>query len=490
MVVAGVAVFIAIQMTIGLFVAKAVRGSSTRFIVVGRGLILPLAATALMAQAVDSNATLGNTDLSSQFGFWAGASLPIGLAICLFLTGLFFAKPLNSMGLLTLPDFYRRKYGRAVELVASPIMVLSFTILLAGNLVAGGYLFETFRGTSFTIGVLLIALAMLLYTLPGGLLSVVYTDLLQVSLAVIGSIAVLVFIAVNYGISIPKGMCPFDFGQLTSPASGAYINWATLIALGLGDIVALDFMERVFAARSPGTARRACFVGAIGTLVIGIPFSLVALSAGSIFKQLGVKPGGDAILYTLLQNTAPAILIIIVLSTIVAASLSTGTGAVLAMSCLCAQHPGRQEWRRGEPRRASAGDASPDGPDSALQHVHRPPHPADRHPANARLRRGARRTPRSVRIRDLLVEGKHAGCSRGDHYRLRDAIGAIHPRPDHLRRKEYSALHPEPHLLRLLRRRPDRVERARQPGLLCNCGARHPKLTRSRSPGNERERAG
>ncbi len=338
MVVAGVAVFIAIQMTIGLFVAKAVRGSSTRFIVAGRGLILPLAATALMAQAVDSNATLGNTDLSSQFGFWAGASLPIGLAICLFLTGLFFAKPLNSMGLLTLPDFYRRKYGRAVELVASPIMVLSFTILLAGNLVAGGYLFETFLGTSFTIGVLLIALAMLLYTLPGGLLSVVYTDLLQVSLAVIGSIAVLVFIAVNYGISIPKGMGPFDFGQLTSPASGAYINWATLIALGLGDIVALDFMERVFAARSPGTARRACFVGAIGTLVIGIPFSLVALSAGSIFKQLGVKPGGDAILYTLLQNTAPAILIIIVLSAIVAASLSTGTGAVLAMSSVCARN--------------------------------------------------------------------------------------------------------------------------------------------------------
>ena len=184
----------------------------------------------VMAQAVDSNATLGNTDLSAQFGFWAGASLPIGLALCLFLTGLFFAEPMNRIGLLTLPDFYRRKYGRAIEVLAAPTMVVSFCILLAGNLLAGGYLFKAFMGTSYLTGVLLIAAIMLLYTFPGGLLSVVYTDLLQASLAFIGSVALLVFVAVNYGVSIPTGMGPFDLGQMTDPAAGAYINWATLIA--------------------------------------------------------------------------------------------------------------------------------------------------------------------------------------------------------------------------------------------------------------------
>ncbi|HET7480102.1 MAG TPA: sodium:solute symporter family protein [Rubrobacteraceae bacterium] len=337
MIVFGVAFFIFLQVAIGLQFVRRVRGSSTNFIVAGRGLILPFAAAALMAQAVDSNATLGNTDLSAQFGFWAGASLPIGLALCLFLTGLFFAKPMNRMGLLTLPDFYRRKYGRTVEMLAAPIMVLSFCILLAGNLVAGGYLFQAFLGTSFLVGVLIIAAVMLLYTLPGGLLSVVYTDLLQATLAFLGAVALLVFVAMNYGISIPDGMGPFDFEQLTDPKVGAYINWATLIALGLGDIVALDFMERVFAAESPRTARRACYVGALGTLIIGIPFSIVALSAGSIFKELGVKPDGP-VLFALLQDTAPAVIVVIVLSGVVAASLSTGTGAILAMSSVCARN--------------------------------------------------------------------------------------------------------------------------------------------------------
>lgn len=338
MIILGVALFIALQVSIGLYFVRRVRGSSTNFIVAGRGLILPLAAAALMAQAVDSNATLGNTDLSAQFGFWGGASLPIGLALCLFVTGLFFAKPLNRMGLLTLPDFYRLKYGRAVEVLAAPIMVLSFCILLAGNLVAGGYLLQAFMGTSYLTGVLLIAGVMLLYTVPGGLLSVVYTDLLQATLAFVGSVALIIFVAVNYGISIPEGTGPFAFEQLTDPAAGAYINWATLIALGLGDIVALDFMERVFAAESPETARRACYVGGVGTLVIGIPFSIVALSAGSVFERLGIDPGGDPVLYALLQNTAPAVLIVIVLSAIVAASLSTGTGAILAMASVFARN--------------------------------------------------------------------------------------------------------------------------------------------------------
>jgi len=346
MIMLGVAAFITLQIAVGMSFVRRVRGRSVNFIVAGRGLILPLAATALMAQAVDSNATLGNTDLTAQFGFWAGASLPIGLAICLFLTGAFFAKPLNGMGLMTLPDFYARRYGRSVEILAAPIMVLSFTILLAGNLVAGGYLFETFLGTSYLEGVLLVALLMLLYTLPGGLLSVVYTDFLQATLALVGSIALIVFVAFDFGISIPHGMGPFDLAQLSKPADGAYVNWATLLSLGLGDIVALDFMERVFAAESPDTARRACFLGGIGTLAIGVPFSIVALSSGSIFERLGIHRGDAPVLYALLKGTAPIPLTIIVLSAIVAASLSTGTGAVLAMSSVCARNI--FQVRRGE----------------------------------------------------------------------------------------------------------------------------------------------
>ena len=332
-----ITIFLIVMLAIGICAGKMIRGSSTNFIVAGRGLVLPLAAATLMAQSVDSNATLGNTDLTTEFGFWAGASLPIGLALCLFLTGLFFAKPMNRMGLITLGDFYRVKYGRSVEVVASILMVLSFSFLLAGNLVAGGYLFQNFMGTSYATGVISIAAVVLVYTITGGLFAVAYTDAIQVVIAFIGSMALIIFISANYGLTIPEGTGPLAFAQLTDPASGAWINWATLLALGLGDIVAIDFMERVFAADSPATAQRACFIGCAGTIIIGVPFSLVALSASDLLEQAGVAVEGP-VLYALLQNIVPPVLSLIVILAILSASLSTGDGAILGTSSVISRN--------------------------------------------------------------------------------------------------------------------------------------------------------
>jgi SSS family solute:Na+ symporter len=238
------------------------------------------------------------------------------------------------MGLLSLPDFYRIRYGRGVELVASVLMIFSFCILLAGNLVAGGFLFERFLGTSYTVGVLLIVGVVLAYTAAGGMFSDAYTAFIQMVITVIGSAALLIWVAVSYGITIPEGMGPFDLGQLTDPAQGAPINWATLIALGIGDIVAIDFMQRIFSARSPETARRACFVGAAGTAVVGIPYALVALSSGAILAG----PADGPVLFALLEGYAPVILTILVLSAIVAASCSTANGVILGTACVAVRN--------------------------------------------------------------------------------------------------------------------------------------------------------
>lgn len=333
----GIILFLLGTLGIGVWASKQVKGDSVNFLVAGRGMVLPLAAATLMAQSVDSNATLGNTDLSAAFGFWAGASLPIGLALCLFLTGLFYAKPMNRMGLITLPDFYRVKYGRTTEVIASIIMVLSFAFLLAGNLVAGGYLFQTFLGTSYAAGVMGVALLVFVYTVSGGLFAVAYTDVIQVGIAFVGSLVLIGYIGATFGLTIPDGVGPFAFEQLTAPEAGAAINWATLLALGLGDIVAIDFMARVFAAESPETAQRACFIGCLGTLVIGVPFSLVALSSGQILEQLNLTPDGP-ILFSLLQNVIPPILSLIIIVAIMAASLSTGDGAILGTSSVMAHN--------------------------------------------------------------------------------------------------------------------------------------------------------
>jgi Na+/proline symporter len=336
MVLFGVGVSIAAVVLVGFLVSRRIAGDSANFLVGGRTLPLILVGGALMGSAVDTNATLGNTDLASDFGFWAGACLPLGLALCLFFTGLFFAKPMNRMGLTSFPDYYRLRFGRGVEVAVSVMLTIGFCILVAGNLVAGGFLFNYFLGIPYWLGAVVIAALAVAYTGTGGLLADAYTAIIQMTLTLVGAVGLLIWMVVTHGLAIEEGMGPLDLGQMTDPAQGAAVNWATLIALGIGDIVAIDFMQRVFGAKSPETARRACFGAAAGVVAICVPFGLVALSAKALLPDELDGP----ILLVLLDGYAPLALTILVLCGLVGASMSTANGAILAVSNVCVRNLG------------------------------------------------------------------------------------------------------------------------------------------------------
>ncbi|MDC7121952.1 sodium:solute symporter family protein [Cellulomonas fimi] len=335
MIIAGVGLSVLAVVLVGILVARKVDGDSANYLVAGRRLGVPLVAASLMAAAVDSNATVGNTDLTSSFGFWAGTSLALGLAICLTLTGLFLAKPMHRLKLFTLGDFYRIRYGRGVEVSASVLMIFAFAILMAGNLVACGFLLERFLGLDYTVGVVIAVVLVLVYTIGGGMFSDAYTAAIQITITAAATVAMLWWVGSTIGFQIDPGMGPFDLEQLTSTDAGAPINWATLISLGIGDIVAIDFMQRVFSAKSPEIARRSCFTAAAGTALVGVAYGLVALTAVSV---LGITTADGPVLFTLLDDYAPPGLAILVLSGIVAASFSTASGAILATSAVAVRN--------------------------------------------------------------------------------------------------------------------------------------------------------
>ncbi|WP_275571928.1 sodium:solute symporter family protein [Mycolicibacterium vanbaalenii] len=336
MILLGVAISIAVVVAVGFFVSRRIEGDSSNFLVGGRMLPFWLVGGALMGAAVDTNATLGNTDLAFEFGFWAGATLPLGLALCLTITGIFFAKPMNRMGLTSFPDYYRLRFGRSVEVGASLLLVVAFCMLVAGNLVAGGLLFNYFLGMPYWLGVVLIAAIAVAYTGTGGLIADAYTAIIQMALILAGAIGLFVWMSSTHGIDIAEGTGPFAFGQLSDPAQGAVINWATLIALGIGDVVAIDFMARVFSAKSPDAARKACFSAATGTVAICVPFGLVVLAAHSFMPAELDGP----VLFVLLDQYAPAGLTVLVLCGLVGASMSTANGAILAISNVCVRNLG------------------------------------------------------------------------------------------------------------------------------------------------------
>jgi Na+(H+)/acetate symporter ActP len=95
--------------------------------------------------------------------------------------GLTISGHINRMGLLTLPDLFRRKYGALMEVIVSLIEIASFTCLLAGNLVGTSLLLQFLFGLQLWMGLLIAGIMMASYTIAGGLFSIAYVDIPQVS---------------------------------------------------------------------------------------------------------------------------------------------------------------------------------------------------------------------------------------------------------------------------------------------------------------------
>jgi solute:Na+ symporter, SSS family len=348
----GIAVigFLILSLGVGVMTSRLVKKSSKRFMIAGKSLPLMFVGTMLAAQSIDGNSSLGNAGLVFSFGIWAGAALPIGLALCLFLTGLFYGQRLNKMAMLTLPDFYYRRFGKGPEAISSGLLMISFTILVAGNFAATGYILSTVLNIDLTWAILIGAVVVLGYTYAGGLFSSAYTDIFQIYLAIIAFWAAFLFFYGGYGgveFATILGATPtgyLDFSGLTDVANGALINWAAIAALGFGDIVALDFMERVFAAKSPKTARNGAFMGGGLTLLTVIPTSFMGIIALFLIPDIADP---FLALPTIAIDHVPFPIGAALLMGVMGASMSTANGGLLAISSVISRNIIQRDILRG-----------------------------------------------------------------------------------------------------------------------------------------------
>jgi len=227
----GVIAFLAASLVVGTLTSRLVKKSSRRYMVAGKSLPLFFVGTMLAAQSIDGNSSLGNVSLVYQFGFWAGAVIPIGLAVCLILTGAFYGKRLNKMSMLTLPDFYYRRFGAGAEGMSGVLMMISFIVLVAGNFAASGFILSTVLHIDFFWAMLIAALVVLVYTFAGGLFSSAYTDIFQIYLAIGAFWAAFIFFAAGFsGVDFGTilGSAPptyIDLSGLTDMGNGAFVNW-------------------------------------------------------------------------------------------------------------------------------------------------------------------------------------------------------------------------------------------------------------------------
>ncbi|MGA4637390.1 sodium:solute symporter family protein [Pseudomonas solani] len=335
-----VAVYLLITVGVGFYASTRVK-NSTDFASGGRSMSFPLVVAMVFATWFGSEAVLGIPATFIEEGFAGIIEDPFGSFGCLMLVGLVFARPLYRLNLLTIGDFFKKRFGPDVELITSLVIIASYLGWVAAQLTALGVVFSVLSdGTlSTTEGMLIGTFIVLLHTLFGGMWSVAMTDFLQMIIIVIG---------LFYLVWLVGGMAGGPaavIGQAASEGKFAFIHGTSAkdvvaflgaaVTMMFGSIPQQDVYARVMSAKTENIAARASMTGACFYLCFCMLPIFLAYSAKMIDPQMvqhWLAEDSQMILPRLILERTPLFAQIMFFGAVLSAIMSTASGTLLAPS--------------------------------------------------------------------------------------------------------------------------------------------------------------
>ena len=118
MLIAFVVLYLVVTIAIGLWAAKRVHDSKD-YVVAGRSLPLYMNTATVFATWFGAETVLSVSAEYAKNGLGGVIADPFGSSFCLVIVALFFARAFYRMDLLTIGDFYRKRYNRPIEIVTS-----------------------------------------------------------------------------------------------------------------------------------------------------------------------------------------------------------------------------------------------------------------------------------------------------------------------------------------------------------------------------------
>lgn len=326
-------------MVIGFWASRRVKTSGD-FMLAGRSLPLTLSSAALFATWFGSETVFGASSEFLKGGLYGVIEDPFGAALCLLLFGLFFARKLYNMNLLTLGDFFKVRYGKKIELVASAFLALPYVGYIAAQLVAMGLILNVVTGMVLWQGVVVSAFVVTLYTYVGGMWAISITDFIQSIIIILGLLVLTIVLADKVGgvgvviEAMPEENFRFlphlDFKEVTS-----YI--AAWCVLGLGSIPSQDVFQRAMSSGSARTAVWSSYIGAILYLTIAMLPLFISLCIKHLYPQ---ELAGDtqlALPNMVLRHT-PLTIQILFFGSLLSAIMSTTSSAILAPAAIFSEN--------------------------------------------------------------------------------------------------------------------------------------------------------
>jgi len=319
--------------------------------------------TALSAQASDMSGWLlmGLPGVAYYFGLGEAFWTILGLFIGTWVNWVLVSKRLRTYSqiadnAITLPEFFSKRFHdskRVLLTIAAIISLLFFSIYVGAQFIVVGKLFNNLFGFSMVLMIVIGAIVVLTYTLIGGFLAVGVTDLVQGMLMVTSLTLVMIFGFVHAGgfsgiaenlKGFPDFMNFFGVANQTGLVNGvpqfaatgtvfSFITIISIMAWGLGYFGMPQVLVRFMAVNKTSSLKKSIYIAVIWVFIAQIAAVSIGLIGRAIFPgEFATASEAESIFILLSRNFFPPLLAGIVISGILAASMSSSDSYMLIVS--------------------------------------------------------------------------------------------------------------------------------------------------------------
>lgn len=335
-----VVIYLLIMLFIGWYSSKKIT-SNTDFMVAGRRLGPFLMAGTLAATEIGGGSSLGVVQQGMESHGISAAWYIITMGFA-FVILTFLAPKFRAATVKTVPEYFRRRYGKSAGLITAVIMLLPLIGATASQFIASSVILSTMLGIDYKVAVLIVAVVVTLYSIMGGLWSVTLTDFVQVFLIVIGMIIAVPFAMNTAGgwdsivANVPAET--FDMFKGYSPMAVISLTIMYVATFTVGQ----EAVSRYYAARDGKAARQGSILAALVNFIyafipaiLGI-ITLALINMGKFDSAEFAAVGARYALPVLAIKVMPSIICGLLFAGIISATMSSSDSDLLGAGSIFA----------------------------------------------------------------------------------------------------------------------------------------------------------